>query len=333
MSASSSTSASEPIPGTGRRVPPGRALAYLGTALLSGLAATLLVSAVSWLCVSRGLIAWQVGALYRYQLAKLESPEPVDVALLGDSSLGNAVDARAWGAALDRRVVSLALTGRYGYEGTRNMLSRLLRRKRPAVVVIVQTLDMATRRPSDAGAVYTAERLADLADVPPWRALATLASLDLPGSALRALLDGGPDVGGLAPLDYVPQSAGRSKPFRAPPLRPDRLDPRDLAMLREIGATCRAAGVACLYAHGPYLEPGCSGSADYVRALDASIEAAGLHVVAGTPVCLPPEDAGDAEDHVAPGRKDRYSALYLGLVRAALVAEPPSRAGAESPGS
>ncbi len=302
---------------------------YLASGVAGGLGAVLLVSLVSWLCLSHGLVGWHFAQLYRYQLAKLATSEPVALLLVGDSSLGNAVDARAWSSSLHEPVLSLALSGDYGYRGTLNMIRRTLRQHRPKAVVIFQTLDIATRKPKYEGQIYTAERVADLAGVPPLQLLATLASLDPPLSALATAFQGPEDMSALAATDYYPQAPAGSRrqlwSVDAPPLAADEIRPLDIASLGEIAALCRDSGIRCLYMHGPLVQPQCAGSAAYIGALNEQINSTGLEVVPGTPICMPRGEAGDAEDHVAPELKWRYSQRYLRLARAVLQprAAPP----------
>ena len=83
--------------------------------------------------------------LLRTQLDRLEAAKEIDVVLLGDSSLGNAVDARAWSRESGKNVLALPLAGYFGYEGTLNMLRRVLRHDRPELVVVMQTIELASR--------------------------------------------------------------------------------------------------------------------------------------------------------------------------------------------
>ena len=287
-----------------------------------------LVSLVSWLCLSHGLVGWHFAQLYRYQLAKLATSEPVALLLVGDSSLGNAVDARAWTRSLHQPVLSLALSGDYGYRGTLNMIRRTLREQRPKAVVIFQTLDIATRKPSYEGQIYTAERLADLTGVPPIRLLATLASLDPPLSALATAFRDPEDMSALATTDYYPQApAGRRRPLHpvdTPPLAADDIRPLDIASLSEIAALCRNSGIRCLYMHGPLSSHNARGRLS-IRCLGRADKFDRTRGGARYTDCMPRADAGDAEDHVVPELKSRYSVRYLRLARAVLQppAEPP----------
>ena len=254
-----------------------------------------------------------------YQLDKLAAVRDVGVLLLGDSSLGNAVEARDWERALQRPVLSLALTGDFGYEGSLNMLRRSLRRVRPDLVVLVHTLEMPRRKNRWAGLIYTAERLEDLTDAPPLDIVASLANLDLSGEMLRGWI-AGLHANGLALVaaDYPAQRArgpdGTGHGGDGRYLAPSALREGAMRTLDRIGALCQSAGVPCLYAHGPYVEPFCSKSEAFVAAANARIAKAGLRVVDGTPLCIPRSEVGDSPEHPAPEWKTAYSDAYQRLV-------------------
>jgi len=285
------------------------------------------VSAASFLAIRSGAVEPERSGLLGFQLAKLDAAPDGAVLLVGDSSLGNAVNAAAWSQALQRPVVNAALTGEFGYPGSLNLLRRALRRFRPSLVIVFHTLEMPRRLNEWKGLVYTAETPGDLAEAPGWETLAQLANLDLPAQGLRSWLAGrAPSPMELSATDYVPQ-----RPPGPDGLRPGvdgrRLAPSDvreeaMETLDAIGAACRAAGVPCLYAHGPYVEPFCSENRDFVAAAGQRIERAGLRVVAGTPRCMPRADAGDSEDHIAPELEAAYSEIYRRLVLEAAGWQP-----------
>ena len=276
-----------------------------------------------------GIRAGTVGAgrtdLLAYQLGKLDAAGSVDVLLLGDSTLGNTVDAAGWERALGRPVLSLALTGSFGYGGTLNMLRRSLRRVHPELVVLMHTIEAPGRRGEWEGMVYTAEELGDLAAVPPWEIVAGLANLDLPREMLHAWFAGPrPADPRLVERDYEPQQPagpdGVQRGVTGRLLEPEDLREDRMRLLDRIGALCREEGVPCLYAHGPYVDPFCSASADFLDVAQRRIEQAGLRVVANTPVCVPRADIGDSEDHVAGRLRATYSELHRQLVMAEAAA-------------
>jgi len=302
------------------------------TAALGACLAVTLVMALSFAGIRAGMVGADRTELLAYQLGKLDAAGTVDVLLLGDSTLGNTVEAAGWERASGRPVLSLALTGSFGYAGTLNMLRRAVRRVEPRLVVLMHTIETPGREIEWDGLVYTAESLGDLAEASPLAVVQGLANLDLVRETLQAALVGEqPAPARLVERDYEPQQPPRPDGV-SPGVQGRRLVPEDLRedgiqLLERIGALCRERGVPCLYAHGPYVEPFCSQSGGFLEAANRRIEQAGLHLISETPVCIPRADVGDSEDHVAPQLRDTYSELHWQLVMeeaAALGVDLPS---------
>lgn len=317
MSLSSSISSSE-------------AVRWLAAVAAVALLVIVAVCALNWWGVSRGLVGWEATRLQREQLRKIEAAPGVDVVLVGDSTLGNAVDARAWSEATGLQVLAVPLTGRYGYEGSLNLLRRVVARHRPQVVVVMQALDMPTRRISWEGLLFTAERWSDLEGAPLWRLVPPLANLDLTAGMLETLAR--PERPVLFDSrGYVPQAPARQRQRvvgMAEVLDPADIRPEKQRYLREIGALCREIAARCVYLHGPYPSPACEASRAYVAAADRFVSSAGLVPATDTPICLPPGAVGDAEDHVRPAMKEHYSELYR-LAAAAVAHELRARGPAQ----
>lgn len=258
------------------------------------------------------------------QLARIDAATRVDVLLIGDSTLGNTIDVRAWRDQSGKDVLALPLTGGYGYAGALNMLRRVLRRHHPELVIEIQSLDMATRSLSWEGLLFTAERPSDVSGIPPWRLVEALARVDLLQSALGHIIASSASATRLDGHDYWPQRPRDQKlqylrTTRAPnvaSIHPDKFE-----YLRQIGALCHAERITCLYAHGPFLDPQCSRAAAYLHTVNAQIEENGLQVVPGTPRCMSIDQVGDAADHVRPGLRASYSEIYRTLIASALAAD------------
>jgi hypothetical protein len=292
---------------------------YLLTGAAAAVALVVAICALSLWGMQNGLSEWRESELLRYQIEKIEDTRQVDILLVGDSSLGNGIDARDWSRRLGLSVVSLPLVGTYGFEGTLNMLRRAVRETRPRVVVVMQTLDMMRRRPSWPGALYTAETLGDLAGVPPQEMLSSLATWDIPAGMLQAAATGEAIDPAIARLDYVPQNPARFGGTLYPrTYGPGAVRKDAAASLRRIGDFCREQDLTCLYASGPYLDPQCTESQGYAAAIADVARQAGLIPVAGTPVCMPRPDVGDSEDHVIPSRRPQYSEIHRALILAAI---------------
>lgn len=311
MSPNSSISASDISGAQARR--------YLLTAAAAVVAMVAAICVLSLWGMQHGLSEWRESELLRYQIGKIEDTRQVDILLVGDSSLGNGIDARDWSRHLGLSVVSLPLVGTYGYEGTLNMLRRAVRQTRPRVVVVMQTLDMMRRKPSWPGALYTAQTLGDLADVPPAAMLSSLATWDIPAGMLQAAATGEAIDPAIPRTDYVPQDRTRFGGTLYPRTYEPKAVRKDAAAsLDRIGDYCREQGLTCLYASGPYLNPQCAESRGYAAAIADIARKAGLIPVDGTPVCMPRSDVGDSEDHVIPWRRPQYSEIYRALILEAI---------------
>lgn len=266
-----------------------------------------------------GLVETPDALLQRYQIGKLhlwasagdaESP----IVFLGDSSLGNSVDAQVVEEITGRPVLNLALSGSYGYAGTYNMLRRLVEVRKPHLVVIMHTVDMMTRKVSDLGDIYTAPDLPVMRVSPKSlvKAYLNLTNLLSIGRGILGLTTS--DGENLLAGDYIRQNAipyAETEQARFRPLDAGSVRPEKLRYLQRIEALCRSRQLRCLYAHGPIHDRYCEEWSEYIRAASERIRETGLPLLASTPVCTPREDLGDTEDHIAPRLKRAYTWLFL----------------------
>lgn len=96
--------------------------------------------------------------LVAHQVAKVDALKGGEVLLLGDSTLGNDVDARAFAAALGRPAVNLALVASFTTIGDYHLLERALERgTKPSAVVLFHTVDLWPR-PFDDGFYSVVQR-------------------------------------------------------------------------------------------------------------------------------------------------------------------------------
>ncbi len=288
-----------------------------------------LAMAISFLAIHYRWVNWHFAQLYEYQLGKLKGNAPIEVLLVGDSSLGNVIDARGWSERLKRPVVSVALTGVYGHAGSLNMMRRAVRHHKIATIVVVQTIDSMTRDSNDQGLIHTAETLSDLRGLSPLGLFRALATLDIVLHALDTIVKGRPVIDPeIVKSDYVPQ--GRPLPeIRARPapggFAPSQINRSNADWLIEMAKFCRENNVQCVYAFGPISELFCEGSTAYLREVAQIVENSGLRLLSKEPVCIPWERTGDATNHVAPTWRNHYSNHYLSLIEPILrYSERPS---------
>jgi hypothetical protein len=77
--------------------------------------------------------------------------------------------------------------------------------------------------------------------------------------------------------------------------------------LTRIAALCRAENINCLYMHGPIIQAVLDNNPGYIEKLDQRISGFGFTVVAPQPIVIPPDEAGDAINHVRPDLRGAYT--------------------------
>lgn len=301
---------------------------YLGIATALFLAALVGLATLTAIGYGLGLVDASNRNLFDYQVEKIDRADRVDIVFVGDSSLGNAIDADLFGRLAGARTLNLALSGTYGLGASYNMIRRSFERHHPRLVVVMQSLKTMKRPEAAAGYFFTTDnpRWSDLSPIElakvylSYRAASeTLSQIRRNGLTRMATAIVG---------DYVPQhlrGADRLNPdaeAAAEPLLPGMISREQLHFVQRIGAFCRAEGVTCLYASGPIYEGYCTQSVAYRAALEEAVRAAGLAVVEGTPICMPLDQVGDAVDHVKPAFKDEYTRRYFAAIAPDLLGGP-----------
>jgi hypothetical protein len=259
--------------------------------------------------------------IYVYQRDKLEHLAATDVAFFGDSSLGNAIDAALFGNLSGMTATNFALTGTYGAGGAYNMVSLLLARDHPRLIVVMLSPDTMRRADAFTGFYFSADP-AQRASQSPLAVLELYFSLKAARRTLDEMGHGGlwtaPD-----PIenDYITQ---RAHPMRRSladevannPLMPGMVAPAQIGYLGRIAALCRERDIVCVYAQGPIYADYCRHSAAYLTEVAAAVDAAGLTVAADTPVCMEADEVGNSIDHVKPDLKERYTRRYFERLQA-----------------
>jgi hypothetical protein len=300
---------------------------YLAIVFSTALVLVSTTSTLSYIGYRSGTIDLTVFDLYRYQQAKLQHGGPVNTIFVGDSSLGNAIDASYWSKLSGNSALNLALAGSFGYPGYYNVLRQAVTAHSPKLVIVMATAETMQRAVSYRGYLITTTLTDALDVVPPitfvetyangetaWRVLRRVAQ-ELTGS-LKSRIRG----------DYIAQRARLTDPIGSARLagdvlNADRIQSDQLQFLRAISELCGAQGLTCVYAHGPILDIYCKTSKAYLTEASQLIESTGLIVVDGTPVCVPPSEVGDSVDHVGPTFKREYTRRYFELITSALNME------------
>lgn len=278
-----------------------------------------LLSAISALGVWSVFFDEQFGyqILYRYQEEKTRELEDIETVFVGDSSMGNSIDAELFSELAGTKSANLALTGLYGYAGAYNMLKKM--EGNPVRnVVVMSTLDTFSRGSSFGGYLLTASGIPDLQELEGGersRSLAAFYDMILSSgnfkATIRSLLGFGKRRFEIV-SDYVEQG-DPIDPREYPGLTPSQIIDDKPRFLLKLLAYCKARNIRVIHAHGPIYEGMARASDDYTAEVNRRLEETGVINVPDITV-IPLEKIGDSADHVAPEFKQEFTRHYVGLL-------------------
>jgi hypothetical protein len=267
------------------------------------------------------LLDRNICGLYHYQDAKLAAvPQTLDILFVGDSALGNAIDAKQVAALSGRTTLSLALSGgALGLPAIATQLEDAARRSRIANVVIMVSPETYRRRFSssvDGFVLANHAHLGRIVRLPPRLAVQSVDALvrflfddGVVADGWRFLTTGMRDLGdcdGCAERDYIAQepngrlSADDIRRWRGP------VDDYDV-FLKRIARLCETNGINCLYSHGPLVQSVLDLNPGYVAKINRKLEKAHLRTVAPDAIVIPPDEAGDSVNHVRADLRGAYT--------------------------
>ncbi len=259
--------------------------------------------------------------LYRFQVEKIKTSELIKTLFIGDSSLGNSIDAQYYSQLSSSPSVNLALTGSYGFAGSYNMLKKCYS-SHPEIktVVLVQTLDVLTRPSAYKGYAYTISSWNDIRELPIQEELLTLWPLLDIGermlSNVKILLGAERPNNSLIINDYVRQHTHESDPPEKEhkPLQFSWIEPGQIQFLRRMVSFCEANHIDLIYVHGPLSKVVAAQSKDYVSDANRVISSTGIRLIDHL-VTISDDDIGDSPDHVKPEAKNKYTTIYAELLK------------------
>lgn len=299
--------------------------AYVLTAFIAAFAGLGAVAGLIFGSQYAGREASQDRVLLDYQLAKLSKPTASTI-FIGDSSLGNSIDADVWSKLSGESAANLALTGSYGYAGSYNMLRRSLRNGTPRNVVIMQAADMMGRTVSEIGYDLTVggeDHAWFSSYAASWRLSMNMDELDL---ALRwlgdvllhpARLTAPPPASVELAHDYMQQGQPVHIPKNVKALLyyPNLIQLEKKKYLRLLMQICRANNLNCIYVHGPLAAPLCDMSDPYFQKVAEVMHDERVRLVSIHPLCIQQSKLGDSRDHVKTEYKAEFTQKYFNELR------------------
>ncbi len=252
--------------------------------------------------------------LYEYQNKKARLSD-ASVVFVGDSSLGNAIDADYFSQLSGYDTGNFALTGKFGYLGSLKMI-KSIDSKNLKTVFVFQTTDMMTR---DIALDYNTIRLFKSSNFSGINlSIFNISTFDLFMQQIDALFHGKPIYRISIENDYIKQGARLENLDNYDVLRPEKIVKDKTHYLKDIAQYCFENNLQCVYVHGPVAAKICNGSPLYFEQAAKNIAETHIPLEASTPLCIPPEELGDSIDHVAPQYKKKYTKKYYDLLKSYL---------------
>ncbi len=297
--------------------------------------AAIIIITMLWVCLLYALIKHNKNAglfiphenLYVYQINKIEKADKdINTIFIGDSSLGNVINAKLWRTLSSQKSLNLALTASYGYEGAYNILRHALFYKlHPKNVVIMFNLEQMRNDVSYLAFVQTSPIFWDK-EIPLLEVAKLYWITMMNGHVLWFNLVnfvetkklGKQHINDIA-NDYIMQGGTSRKENRFIkdffPYTIHDINPKKTLFLKRIKEICIKEKLNCIYAHGPMVNERCKDYKEYQDKADSYIKASGFRIVKDTPVCVPSRDMGDSSYHVHPEVKGEYTKKYFKLIR------------------
>ena len=289
---------------------------YIGTLFVTAALVVLAGAAVVILAKHVGRETIPNQALLDHQFGKIGRGTPPDIIFVGDSSLGNAIDSAEWSSLSGMSALNLALSGSYGYEGSYNMIRRVIDWRAPRHVVIMQTGEMMQRQPSEEAYIMTAPGLLGRV-VAYWRMTMSAQQVENATLWLLSTMRRGkppPFRESFIVNDYILQGPKRTRNPNTEGWSPRSVRADKAEYLNEIGRLCAEYAIDCIYVHGPLTEPVCGKSEAYFAEVAKVVQAAGIRLAQVMPPCVPEGEIGDGKDHVRPDLKVAYTRKYYDMI-------------------
>ena len=258
--------------------------------------------------------------LRQYQMTRAENMTHVpDVLFIGDSSLGNAVSEKLFARATGHSTVNLALSGFEGFAGAYALLTRVLEKGNPRVVVLMMSFATMSYPIRYDAYLYMARG---------WQDIARLGIKDR-----LQLFDA--MMGSLVPLfktryisppripsplfvdGYVVQNPTHKPKVSDINVQFFRVNPKKPLFLHFIADECRKRSIPLIYVTGPVWERVTAlkrNMAYWAQAKKILSSVKDMKFV-DTLVEVPDSEIGDTQFHVAPQFKKKYTIQYADILK------------------
>lgn len=299
-------------------------LEFLAATIIGAFAAMIFLAA-------QGIDACFGCDLVKYQEFKMATASPnVETVFLGDSSLGYALDAKAFSKLDGKLTLNLALTGwNYGFPAAYSLLVELLKKVRPKNVVIsltpqdfiesIAALDDLPLRGFIQASRQNPHILFSISPLISWRVSALIFKYAFDK---RYLLDGIRYASGqtepIAPyfekFDYLPPINEAINVNLPPDVWTLPVTHDYDAFFQKMAELCHQENLNCLYLHSTLFKKTAEKNRAFIEELGNRIERAGIRVPYKMPIEIPDSEIGNTINHVLPQYRQLYTQKFFELL-------------------
>ena len=279
----------------------------------------------SWFAIQNNLLGFTYTDLTNYQLSKIDNTNYVDIAIVGDSSAGNAIDASLLSKTLNKKAISLALTGSFGYGGSYIMAKKAIQ-KGAQVVLMGHTVDMPTRPThlDHRAGVFLIRSFSDLLNLTEGihHVLGLYLSKDIVTTAIKQTFkfffsnidETENKRSDPREHDYIKQHKKINTENIDIKINSSLINKDKLYYLGKLADYCNEQKVKCFYAHGPIHHSFCRNNSDYLSKINILIRNTGINLLSEKSYCMDNNKVGDSEDHILPQFKNQSTNYYANLL-------------------
>lgn len=269
--------------------------------------------------------------LYAYQLSKIAESEKIETIFVGDSSLGNSINAKLFTELSGQESFNISLTGLYGYAGSYNMIKKAIT---PVAknIILMQSLDTLTRDVAYDGYLMTISSFDDLQELNHeersrvfnsfFKLISSYANLKNIVKIKLGLKSEGLEIKN----DYIKQNevitAVKQNDLKGfnPIIKKEKV-----LFFKKIIAYCKVNDINLIHLHGPIKKKIGQLSGEYIHKVNHFLRDVQLQQnfdfeVIEDILFMDDVFVGDSNDHVQPEYKDLYTEKYFKLINKFLKA-------------
>jgi hypothetical protein len=260
--------------------------------------------------------------LYRYQLDKLFDCNEIETIFVGDSSLGNAIDAELFSKLSSSESLNLSLTIRYGYAGSYNMIKKAIKNYDIKNIIVVHTLDVLNRPTSYDGYLYSMDLIDDFIDLDreeKGKLISAFYNTTLSANNLLKIVKYymGMSKKNIIEKDFIKQGEkidiNETDESLAGSINSDKT--RFLFKIKQLS---KENNINLMYVHGPVWEPVGKISTQHIKKVNTIIADTGVKLIPNVTL-IKTDHIGDTQFHVLPENKEEYTLKYYALIKDHLI--------------